>query len=59
MPVKVEKRGIQYRVVESIGHKIAKNKNGSSLDGGGHLTKDKAIKQVQAINISLSKRKNK
>ena len=53
----MEKRGPRYRVVESIGHKIAKNKSGSSVDGGGHLTKDAAIKQSQAININLRKRK--
>lgn len=56
MPVKVEKRGPKYRVVESVGHKIAKNRSGSSLDGGGYSTKDKAVKQVQAVNISLRKR---
>ena len=59
MPVRVVKIGPRYRVVESVGHKIAKNKNGSSLDGGGHATRDKAVKQVQAINISLRKRKKK
>ena len=59
MPVRVEKRGPKYRVVESIGHKIAKNKSGSAVDGGGHSTKDAAIKQSQAININLRKRKNK
>ena len=59
MPVRVEKRGPKYRVVESVGHKIAKNKSGSSGDGGGHAVRSKAVKQVQAINISLSKRKKK
>lgn len=59
MPVKVIKKGPKYRVVESIDHKIAKNKSGSSVDGGGHSTRDAAIKQSQAINISLHKRKKK
>ena len=56
MPVRVVKMGPRYRVVESTG-KIAKNKKGNTIDGGGHSTKEKAIKQSQAINISLSKKK--
>lgn len=57
MPVRVEKRGPKYRVVESIEHKIAKNRKGTAIDGGGHLTKETAVKQVQAVNISLRKRR--
>jgi len=50
------KQGPRFRVIESNG-KIAKNRSGSSLDGGGHLIRDKAVKQVQAVNISLRKKK--
>jgi len=56
MPVRVIKQGPKYRVIEPNG-KIAKNSKGSAMDGGGHSTRDAAIKQVQAINISLRKRK--
>lgn len=55
MPVRVVKQGPKFRIVEP-GGKIAKNKGGNSLDGGGHATRNKAIKQAQAVNISLSKR---
>lgn len=56
MPVRVMKMGPRYRVIESNGS-IAKNKKGTAIDGGGHTTRDKAISQVQAVNISLRKRK--
>lgn len=59
MPVRVEKRDPKFRVVESVGHKIAKNSKKSAVDGGGHSTKDAAIKQSQAININLRKKKRK
>lgn len=57
MPVKTIKRGPKFRVIESLTGKIAKNSKGTPLDGGGHSTKDKAIKQVQAVNISERRRK--
>ena len=49
MPVKVVKRKDKYRIVEPDG-KIAKSKNGKALDGGGHSSRSKAIKQLRAIN---------
>ncbi len=58
MPVSVKKQGPRFRLVEPTG-RIAKNRAGTSIDGGGHLTRDKAIKQAQAVNISLNKRKKK
>ena len=58
MPVRVMKHGPKFRVIESNGN-IAKNSSGSALDGGGHSTKNAAVKQVQAVNISLQKRKKK
>jgi len=56
MPVKVKKVGKKYRVVEAGTGKIAKNKKGTALDGGGHSSRAKAIAQEQAVNISLKKR---
>ena len=53
------KIGPKFRVVEGPQGKIAKNKGESAVDGGGHSTREKAISQARAINISLRKRKNK
>ena len=49
MPVKIRKRRNKYRVVEA-GGAIAKTKNGKPLDGGGHKSKAKAIRQAGYIN---------
>lgn len=50
MPVTVHKRGSKYRVVEkSTGH-IAKSKKGKPMDGGGHMSKSKAMRQMRAMN---------
>lgn len=56
MPVTVRKRGKKYRVVEKSSGKIAKNKSGTALDGGGHSSKAKADKQAGAVNYSIHKR---
>ena len=50
MPVKPEKRGGKYRVVEAGSGRVAKNSSGTAVDGGGHKTRDKALKQCRAIN---------
>jgi hypothetical protein len=55
MPVSTKKVGKKYRVVEP-GGKIAKNKAGTALDGGGHSSKAKAGEQVAAINMSLHRK---
>lgn len=56
MPVKAVKRGKKYRVIEASSGKIAKNKTGSALDGGGHASKAKASSQARAVNRSLARR---
>lgn len=56
MPVKVKKVRGKYRVVEADTGKIAKNKGGTALDGGGHGTSAKASAQARAVNASLRKR---
>ena len=58
MPVAVKKIGRHWRVVEASTGKLAK-RNDRAVDGGGHSSKEKAIAQVQAINISLHERKKK
>lgn len=51
MPVKVRKRGNKYRLIEPSG-KIAKNKGGTAIDGGGHSSKAKAQRQANAVNAN-------
>jgi len=50
MPVKALKRGPVYRIVEAATGRITRNKSGTSVDGGGHKTREKAMKQASAIN---------
>lgn len=47
---KVRKRDGEYRVVESDTLRIAKSKNGVAMDGGGHDSKAKALRQAEHIN---------
>lgn len=54
MPIKVKRIGKKYRLVEDDGA-IAKNRRGTPIDGGGHSSSDKAIRQAQAIAISKAK----
>lgn len=55
MPVCVEKRGKKYRIVNCASRQIETNKAGTPLDGGGHDSKDAAMKQMRAINANLEK----
>ena len=50
MPVSVKKIGDKYRVVGPDGE--IEKRNGTAVDGGGHKTKQAAVDQVQAINLS-------
>lgn len=56
MPVRVAKRSGKYRLVESSG-KVAKNRNGTAIDGGGHATHTGASSQARAVNANLKKKK--
>lgn len=49
MPVKVVKRSSKYRLVGPSG-KVEKTKKGKPIDGGGHGTRAKALRQARAIN---------
>ena len=49
MPVSVKRLRGKYRLVESSG-RIAKTHKGHARDGGGHATKQKAMRQQRAIN---------
>lgn len=55
MPVKVEKMGSKFRVVEKSG-RVAKNAAGTAVDGGGHSTRKAAESQAAAINSKTEKK---
>ena len=55
MPVKTVKRGKKFRVVEAATGKIAKNKSGTAIDGGGHLSKGMSNRQARAVNANIEK----
>ena len=52
MPVTVVKRRGKWRVVETRTGRLAKNRAGTPVDGGGHRSKAAAAKQARAINAS-------
>lgn len=53
MPLCVSKKGEKFRLVECMTGDIAKNQAGTALDGGGFPSKAAAIKQMQAVNLSM------
>ena len=53
MPVKTIKRGGKFRIIETSTGKIAKNRGGTALDGGGHASQGKADRQSRAINANI------
>lgn len=52
MPVSVARRKGIFRIIEATTGKIAKNKAGTAVDGGGHSSRKRATSQVAAINSS-------
>jgi len=57
MPTKVVKRGGKFRVVESDTGRIAKNKGGTAMDGGGSKTRAPVLKQNAAVNIKQARKR--
>lgn len=57
MPLIVHKRDGKYRLINKDTGRIEKTKNGKAIDGGGHLTKEKAQRQIRAIYYSKSIKK--
>ena len=55
MPLTTRKIKDKWRIVEKDTGKVAKNKGGTALDGGGHPTQPAADKQVSAISVSKAK----
>ncbi len=58
MPVRVKKVGGKFRVVEPSG-KVARSAAGTPVDGGGFRSREQAVRQVQAINLSMRRRKRR
>ena len=50
MPVTVKHQGSLWRVVEASNGRIAKNRSGSPIDGGGFSSKAQAQAQARAVN---------
>jgi hypothetical protein len=56
MPISVDKKDKKWRLVDPSG-KVAKNRSGTPLDGGGYASKEHAISQMSAINLSIRRKK--
>ncbi len=52
MPYIVRQIARKWRVIEKSTGKVGTNSSGSPIDGGGHESRDKALRQAQAVNIS-------
>lgn len=57
MPLTVKKIKDKFRVVEKNTGKIAKNKAGTAIDGGGHKSESAAKRQMSAVNISQARQR--
>lgn len=58
MPVTVRRRGGRYRVVEAATGRVARNRAGTAVDGGGFRSRGRAMAQARAINASLHRRRS-
>ena len=52
MPYTVRKISGKYRILKIGSGKVAKNKGGTAMDGGGHTSPKKAYAQVKAVEMS-------
>jgi len=57
MPTKVVKRGNKFRIVEVNTGRIAKNKGGTAMDGGGRTTRAPVLSQNAAVNIKQARKR--
>lgn len=48
----------KFRIVEASTGKIAKNKGGTAIDGGGHATRESCMKQASAVNANINSKYN-
>ena len=51
MPATVKEKAGKWRVVEPNG-RLVRNKSGTPIDGGGHSSRLKAMKQARAVNAN-------
>ncbi len=56
MPYNVKKVGGKYRIFKAGSGKVAKNKGGTAMDGGGHDTPAAAHAQIKAVEMSEKRR---
>jgi len=56
VPNKVVQIKGKYRLIEKDTGRLVKNAEGTAVDGGGHESKEKAVKQLQAIAIHRKKK---
>lgn len=59
MPYGLRKIGGVFRVVDPYTGEIAKGKSGKPMDGGGHKNKNKALRQISAVELSESQKIDK
>lgn len=59
MPIRVKKVGKKFRAVESSTGKIAKNRSGTAIDGGGSSSRQRVVRQVHAVNLSELRKSGK
>jgi len=59
MPVKVVKRKNKYRIIDVETGRLTRNRAGTPVDGGGHFSYEKAVRQARAINASMNDKKRK
>ena len=57
MKVEVIQMGGLWRIVDEENGRVVVSRNGKPLDGGGHDSREKAIRQAGHINASSEKQK--
>lgn len=56
MPYTVRKISGKYRIMKEGSGKVAKNKGGTAMDGGGHGSPGQAYAQIKAVEMSEKRR---
>lgn len=59
MPYSTKKIRNKWRVVLSANGKIALNRAGTPINGGGFTDRKSAVKQVQALNLAERRREGR
>lgn len=56
MPVTVRRQGGKYRIVDPDSGKVEMTPQGHPRDGGGHSTREEALRQMRAMNMAHEKK---